>query len=590
MVSFRSSLYLLGLLVCVGSILNVFYPYLKVEHNILAKPLVAKELLQATGPLRVDLANPRYFSDGSGRAILLTGSHTWANFQNAGEVDAVFDYTAYLDFLEANQHNFFRLWRWEQAKGAPWTTDDIWFEPMPYQRPEGSGTALDGKPKYDLEQFNQAYFDRMRTRVIQAGKRGIYVSIMLFDGFSIDNKGTGPGNAWPGHPYNIQNNINGIDGDVNNNGKGEETHTLQMPAVTAVQEAYVRKVIDTVNDMDNVLYEISNESHSNSQEWQYHMINYIKSYEATKPKQHPVGMTVEYPDGDNTELFASPADWISPNDIGGYKDNPPAADGSKVIISDTDHLWGIGGDRQWVWKSFTRGINPIYMDCYDEIYCEGQDPNDPTAVSVRRNMGYALNYAKRINLMAMTPQPDLCSEGYCLANPAAGGAEYLVYLPAGGSVTVDLSATSGDLIVEWFNPATGETAIMGKVNGGSSQNLTVPFSGDAVLYLYQLVISNLAVSKLDTIASITWNTNEPATSQVSYGISPTLTLSSSQTSSYVTSHTVLITGLLPETTYIYQVLSKDGSGNLGSSAELSFTTLATDAVKRIYLPLILKTS
>ncbi len=29
----------------------------------------------ATGPLRVSKVNPRYFTDGSGRAIYLTGSH-----------------------------------------------------------------------------------------------------------------------------------------------------------------------------------------------------------------------------------------------------------------------------------------------------------------------------------------------------------------------------------------------------------------------------------------------------------------------------------------------------------------------------------
>jgi hypothetical protein len=35
----------------------------------------------------------------------------------------------------------------------------------------------------------------------------------------------------------------------------------------AIQEAYVKKVIDTVNDLDNVLYEISNESRGSSDEW-----------------------------------------------------------------------------------------------------------------------------------------------------------------------------------------------------------------------------------------------------------------------------------------------------------------------------------
>ena len=35
-----------------------------------------------TGPLRVITINPRYFTDGSGKAILLTGSHTWGNLQD----------------------------------------------------------------------------------------------------------------------------------------------------------------------------------------------------------------------------------------------------------------------------------------------------------------------------------------------------------------------------------------------------------------------------------------------------------------------------------------------------------------------------
>ncbi|MCH8149100.1 MAG: hypothetical protein IH987_14145, partial [Planctomycetes bacterium] len=177
-----------------------------------------------------------------------------------------------------------------------------------------------------------------------------------------------------------------INGDPNGDGKGLETHTLQIPAVTALQEAYVRKVIDTVNDLDNVLYEITNESGAYSTEWQYHMINYIKNYEANnKPKRHPVGMTFQFKGGNNSTLFNSPADWISPNASGGYRDNPPAADGSKVIISDTDHICGVcESDRlnyTWAWKSFLRGLNPIYMDPYS-------NPRFSADESVPRAMGH----------------------------------------------------------------------------------------------------------------------------------------------------------------------------------------------------------
>ncbi|MFN8487881.1 MAG: DUF6298 domain-containing protein [Caldilineaceae bacterium] len=468
---------------------------------------------KATGPLRVDPANRRYFTDGSGRAILLAAAHTWYTLQDSGRSDPppAFDYDAFLASLQAHGSNFFRMFVFEQAKYSVLVAGDYYYSPLPYQR-TGPGTALDGKPKFDVAKFNQAYFDRLRERVMLAGDKGIYVSIQLFEGFSVEHKPfMAQNNPWPGHPFNKANNINGVDGDLNQNGEGEETHTLQAPAVTALQEAYVRKIIDTVNDLDNVLFEISNESPSNSQDWQYHIINYIKTYEAGKPKQHPVGMTVEWPSGNNAELFASPADWISPNADGGYFADPPPADGSKIILNDTDHLCYPCGDRQWMWKSVLRGLNPAFMDPYD---CTGDpspgncQPNDPSWVNLRLNLGYAVNYANRLNLAATAPRADLASSGYCLANATAQGAEYLVYLPAGSTVTallqsvglhkhpsvyllpdstvtVDLSAAQGELNVEWLNPETGATIADHPTTGGAQRSFTAPFSGDAVLYLYQ---------------------------------------------------------------------------------------------------------
>jgi hypothetical protein len=54
------------------------------------------------------------------------------------------------------------------------------------------------------------------------------------------------------------------------------------------QEAYVRKVVDTVNDLDNALRDRQRGDFTTTA-WQYHLIRFIKRYEATKPKQHPVG-------------------------------------------------------------------------------------------------------------------------------------------------------------------------------------------------------------------------------------------------------------------------------------------------------------
>jgi hypothetical protein len=86
-----------------------------------------------------------------------------------------------------------------------------------------------------------------------------------------------------------------------------------------------------------------------------------------------------------------------------------------------------------------------------------------------------------MNLAAAVPRGDLASSGYCLA---VVGSEYLVFLPSGGNVRVNLAGVSGARTVEWFNPANGQTFIRGTVNGGSSVTINAPFSGAAVAYIH----------------------------------------------------------------------------------------------------------
>ena len=119
------------------------------------------------------------------------------------------------------------------------------------------------------------------------------------------------------------------------------------------------------------------------------------------------------------------------------------------------------------------------------MVARGCGPNDPVWISLRLNLGYALKFAEGLNLAAMTPRGDLASTGYCLANASAASGEYLVYLPFGGSVAVNLSATSGTLNSEWFNPSNGLTVSGVTVPGGGSRSFLAPFSGNAVLYIYQ---------------------------------------------------------------------------------------------------------
>ncbi|MHC4401986.1 MAG: DUF6298 domain-containing protein [Planctomycetota bacterium] len=450
----------------------------------------------AGGPLRVHPDNPRYFTDDTGRAVYLTGSHTWLNLQDGGPKfpPPEFDYNQYLDVLQEQNHNFTRLWSWESPVWVLPDSTRFWLDPLPFQR-TGPGKASDGRLRFDLTRFDPSYFDRLRKRVAAAADRDICVGIMLFQGFSVSRKSKSRNKTpWKYHPLNRANNINGIHGDPDGDGEGYETHTLRIAEVTRVQEAYVRRVIDTVNHLDNVIYEIGNECHGSSTEWQYHMIDVIHSYERGKPKQHPVWMSFQWDglqgSGTNENLFKSAASAISPGNVAAradYTKGPPLGARGKIVIVDSDHVGATNLDRAaWAWRCFARGLHPIFMDdppikgAAEHPRFKDTGPDGPAA-RTRAAMGDTLSFAGRIDLAAMTPtdDPDECSTRHCLRHP---GREYLVYQPKAGPFTLVVKA--GKYQIEWFRPPTGKTVERGHIEAGDgSRRFTPPFDGHAVLYL-----------------------------------------------------------------------------------------------------------
>jgi len=451
----------------------------KVALAVIAAAVVALAFSQSSWPaphrshtLRRLASNPRYFTDGSGRAVYLAGSHVWWNLvggetwgQCFGLPASSFDYQGYLNRLHRYGHNFVRLWRigliqWRECGKVVAPTIQPW-------RRVGPKQALDGRPRLDLKHFDESYFSRLRARVAAADRAGVYVSVMLFESWA--SQFAAEGWAWRGSPYNPANNSNGINADVDANGSGVEAYTLAVPAVTRIEDAYVRKVVDTVNSFDNVLYEIANEAGVRSTPWQYHMISLVKSYERHKPKQHPVGMTYEHGDPENLALLRSGADWIAP--IGkNWVSDPPPASGGKVAVLDTDHLCGVCGGSDFVWKSFARGYNPIFMDPFD---------GNPERESARVAMGQTRALSARIALRSLRPRTDICSTRYCLARPRY---EIVVYQPRGGAFSVTLGSTA-NYRGEWLRPGLSGAARITVRGSRSPTHFEAPWPGAAVLHL-----------------------------------------------------------------------------------------------------------
>jgi hypothetical protein len=145
-----------------------------------------------------------------------------------------------------------------------------------------------------------------------------------------------------------------------------------------------------------------------------------------------------------------------------------------VIVNDTDHLWGQqGGDGVWVWRSFTRGLNVLFME---ELL-----PSPMWQDSARDAMGQVRRYSQKIDLPRMVPAPELGQTGYMLADQ---GREYLAFQEGDQRESrMDPRNALESFAVDWLDVMTGEAVPGRPIEGGGHRLLTTPFSGPAVAHV-----------------------------------------------------------------------------------------------------------
>ncbi len=431
----------------------------------------------ARGPLRVHPTNPRYFTDGTtnaggaGKAIYLAGHEIFVDVQDnsfnkewtkdmrrpadPATRDRLLDWPRYLDFLDRLRFNYLRNWIiWSAGSGTAAPPHRV-ASPMPFAR-TGPGMSRDGRLKFDLHRFDDSFFQRLHTRFHDLQERGVYVSVMLFElyGF-LDGENEDGQRLWDGNVFNAANNVNGIDLDRNDNRLGEEFFTLEDPEVVAIQKAYIEKMVDELNDLDNILWEICNEAPVAAFHWQCEMMAHVKRYEAGKPKQHlvllsPGGWGPDRHGTPSENLFVtSPADCIATSGRWCNRQNPKAYEIGKPVFMDLDHVAPGNHNPALVWKSFTRGY---HFSLYDRPF---EQPPDESAAwqIVRANVRFTRVLANRVrDLARMQPRAELASTLFCLADE---GREYVVYVPRRETIEVQGVKIGRRYSCEWFNTAAG---------------------------------------------------------------------------------------------------------------------------------------
>lgn len=108
-------------------------------------------------------------------------------------------------------------------------------------------------------------------------------------------------------------------------------------------------------------------------------------------------------------------------------------------------------------------------------------------------------------------------------------------------------------------------------NAGSSSNSGTTGSNSGLLTISNVTATNISNSS----ATVSWTTNQPATSEVHFG--PTALYGSATTTdpTLLTSHSQTVSGLITGTNYHFNVQSQNASGELLTSGDYNFTTGTT---------------
>ncbi|GAB3277946.1 hypothetical protein GCM10027347_52050 [Larkinella harenae] len=215
--------------------------------GLLALAVSVGKAQKPTAGFQLHPQNPHYFQYQNKPMVLVgSGEHYGA------VINLDFDYKTYLQATATDGMNTTRLFTgaYIEKPGvfgilkntlAPAEGRLV----LPWRRSNETGFALGGN-RFDLNQWDPAYFDRLKSFMIEARKNGVIVEINLFSAHY--------GDGWVNCAFHHKNNVNNTDSV-----RSQLVNTLENGNLLAHQERYVRKIVRELNGFDNLYFEIQNE-------------------------------------------------------------------------------------------------------------------------------------------------------------------------------------------------------------------------------------------------------------------------------------------------------------------------------------------
>ena len=456
--------------------------------------LAGQNIAGPAGKLEICPEHRYYFRDG-GRHVVLVGAsdrslfHLWQNMKG-------FSWRKYLDDIASAHLNYVRqdVCSWggllEPQKYPAQLSNAAW----PFVR-SGPGVAVDGKPRFDLNRFDQSYFDiRLKPFLREAAKRGIYVELTLFEEYRKQRE-------FDQSLYAEENNINQLGLHPRNITSNTALHN---PRLMTIQHAFIDKVLVETSEFYNVIYEISNES--GGDRWVAHHIDYIH-----KPPRYPRQIVSAGEQSSSFDPRKGANDIIIKHRGGGglyatdndiychhkamlnFRAGKPISHNEYFLFANRSTA-DVNFPRKMMWANFTAGGHSNF---YDFTFWRGTGrtvhdgmPSRSPPREILLGGKYLLDFLtdNKVKFWLMQPQDELASVKdqncyvFTLASP---NAEYICYLLGNGPVAVLLHLPRGLFKVRWYNPKSGQfvTLIEQFKSQGPTTIQSPAFEWDIVLYV-----------------------------------------------------------------------------------------------------------
>ena len=409
--------------------------------------------------IHVAAENPRYWAYDGEPMLLLGGSSQDNLFQVPGVEHQ-------LDRLADAGGNYVRNTmsaRNRREEVLRWGAENVW----PFER-VGDG--------YDLDRWNDAYWDRFDRFLDLTAERDIVVQLEVWATFDYYRQ------PWDENPFNPANNSTYTAAetelpeavDTSPTGASPETQPffwsvpeeLDLPVLREYQERFIEKILSYTTTYDHVLYCVDNET-SVTPTWGAYWADHIREHaddrrvyvtemwweEDADHEQHEE--TVSNPDRYDYLEASQNSKNVGQDHYDNALDFYERAGDPERPVNNVK-IYGTGDGTQ---INFTGSEHDAVERFWRNAFAghaASRFHRPPYGIGINARADRMIRSLRAvedaIDFLACEPRPDLLSdrepdEAYALADP---GREYAVYFPAGGSVVLDV-AEATDLTCRWYD-------------------------------------------------------------------------------------------------------------------------------------------